>query len=1070
MEGIDPATQPGDSDVVRPRSGRVPGLGSLVEQRRRVAGLTQQQLAERAGVGVGTVRDLEQGRTSRPRAGSVESLARVLGLSADHLLAAGQAGGGAGQGVWIGVLGPLVVWRAEVRAGLGAERQKAVLALLALQPGSVVTREKIIDAIWGERPPPGAANMIQSYVSRLREAVGQGGTRAAPRGAAAGGGRQRGARRGELLVSAGPGYLLQVSAGQLDVLEFSDLVAQARRVLAAGDVAGACETFERAVRLWRGDPVADVDMLNGHPAVTGLMRRRVAVVLEYAQVAGEAGWHDRVVEHLRALSDAEPLDERVHARLMIALAATGQQAEALQIFGQMRQRLDRELGIAPGPELADVHLQVLRGQVAPAPGAAGATPVASTTAADASGADANDTRTRGSHQGPGTALPQQLPLATRHFAGRSGELKDLWAVLEDARGEAGTVVISAVGGMAGIGKTALAVHWAHQAAGRFPDGQLFADLGGAGPSGTPADPVQVIGSFLGSLGVPAAKLPASSQAQVALYRSILAGKQVLILLDNARDVSQVRPLLPGSPGCLVLVTSRARLTGLAVAEGAHLLDLDVLTEPEALELLARRLGSGPLATDPAAAAELVQLCGKLPLALAITAARAAARPGITLAGLAAELRSEPGRLDALDTGDPASTVRAVFSWSYLQLTPAAARMFRLLGLHPGPDITAPAAVSLARLSPARTRSQLAELTAAHLLAEPAPGRYALHDLLRSYAVEQAAAEDSPADQHAALTRTLDHYLRSAHHAAALIDSRPTLTLPPAPPGVIPEHPADRHEAMTWFEAEHQVLLSAVNLAAREKFGRCAWQLPWAMGPFLHWQGHWQEWAAIQQTAIDAASQLGDKTGQATAHRGAGTAYARLARYDEASRHLACCLRLYRDVGDHDGQARAHQALCWVADHQGRQADALGHAQQALSHHRAGGDQSGQAEALNAVGWCHGLLGDFHQARAVCQQALALHRELGSRHEEAITWDSLGFIEHNLDRPAQAIACYQTAISLFREFGDRGYEAETLTRLGDTHHAHGQVRQARQAWREALRILDDLHHGEADKVRAKLSGH
>jgi hypothetical protein len=368
-------------------------------------------------------------------------------------------------------------------------------------------------------------------------------------------------------------------------------------------------------------------------------------------------------------------------------------------------------------------------------------------------------------------VPRQLPVAARHFAGRAGALTVLAGLAAEAGGADGAgraMVISVIEGTAGIGKTALAVHFAHQVAGDFPDGQLYVNLRGFDPAGPPMTPGEAVHIFLDALGVRAGQLPASLDAQVGLYRSLLAGRRMLVLLDNARDAGQVRPLLPASPGCLVLVTSRSQLTGLAAAEGAMPLALDLLTGEEAKELLAARLGGDRLAADPAAAQELTGLCARLPLALAIAAARAATQPALPLADLAAELRDAGGRLDALDAGDAAASVRAVFSWSYQQLDAAAARMFRLLGLHPGPAIGTPAAASLAGLPPRPARTVLTELTRAHLLAEPAPGRFAFHDLLRAYAAERAQADEGGTERHAAVHRMLDHYLHTACPAALLI--------------------------------------------------------------------------------------------------------------------------------------------------------------------------------------------------------------------------------------------------------------------------------------------------------------
>ena len=568
-------------------------------------------------------------------------------------------------------------------------------------------------------------------------------------------------------------------------------------------------------------------------------------------------------------------------------------------------------------------------------------------------------------------VPRQLPVSVRQFVGRERELAALTRLADQVDEAAPAVVISALGGTAGVGKTTLALHWAHQVARKFPDGQLYLNLRGFDPSGSPMPLAEAVRGMLDALGVPAKQTPTSVAAQAGLYRSLLAGKRMLVMLDNARDEEQVRPLLPGSPGCLVVATSRSHLAGLAV-EGACALTLDVLTEAEARELLAHRLGAACLEQEPDAAGELIGLCARLPLALAIAAARISARPPAGLGSFAAELKDARRRLDALDAGDRLASVRAVFSWSLASLSAPAARMFGLLGVHPGPDITIPAAASLAGVRPVQAGQALAELTRAQLLTEPAAGRYAYHDLLRAYAAEQVAALDDADAPHAAIGRVLDHYLHTAHTAALLLSpSRTPVLLAAARPEVTPEHLASHQQALDWFEAEHQVLLAAATLAADAGFDVHGWQLPWAMADFLDRRGHWDDCAALQRTALAAATRLGDTLGQAMAGRALGKACAWLTDYDQARGHLADSLGRYQQLGDRDGQARVHQSLNWVCERQTRYGDALGHAEQALALFQDIADQAGQAAALNAIGWCHVLLGDPQRARTFCQRALAL---------------------------------------------------------------------------------------------------
>jgi tetratricopeptide (TPR) repeat protein/DNA-binding XRE family transcriptional regulator len=664
----------------------------------------------------------------------------------------------------------------------------------------------------------------------------------------------------------------------------------------------------------------------------------------------------------------------------------------------------------------------------------------------------------------------QLPPAVAGFTGRAAELAALTGMLDQAgAGAPGTVVISALGGTAGVGKTALALHWAHQVAARFGDGQLYANLRGFDPSGNPAPPAEVIRGFLDAMGVPAERIPPLPQAQAGLYRSLLADKRVLIVVDNARDEQQVRPLLPASPASLVLVTSRSQLSGLAAADGARLISLDVLTHAEAMQLLTARLGAARVAAEPGAAGQIASLCACLPLALAVAAARAAARPGFALATLADELADAAGRLDALDAGDPGSSVRAVFSWSTRQLTGEAARMFRLLGIHSGPDITAAAAASLAAIAEADARRLLRELARAHLIAEHVPGRFSFHDLLRAYAAEQAHHTDSGTGRREATGRVLDHYLHTAARAVLLlVPGKEPVTLAPPRPGVAAGQPADSAQALAWFEAEHQVLLAAVALAAESGFDTHAWQLPWAMTPFLHKRGHWQEWAATQRTALAAATRLGDTAAQAVCSRLLGLACIDLGDHDQARGHYASSLTLYRRLGNRLGEAKVHHNLGYLAQRQGRYADALGHTEQALRLYQAIGDKANEVAALNGLGWCHGLVGDYQQARVFCRQAVTLSAEADDRWLEGAAWDSLGYAEYHLGNLAEAAACYQRALSIVREAGARFHEAGTLSRLGDTHHAAGDLAQAREAWQQALASLEDLQHPDAEQVRAKLA--
>lgn len=540
------------------------------------------------------------------------------------------------------------------------------------------------------------------------------------------------------------------------------------------------------------------------------------------------------------------------------------------------------------------------------------------------------------------------------------------------------------------------------------------------------------------------------------------------MLDNAGDEQQVRPLLPASSGCLVVVTSRKQLTGLAAGEEARLIAVDVLTDAEARQMLADRLGSQRAAAEPQAIAEIAVLCAGLPLALAVAAARVAARPGFPIAALAAELRTTRSRLDALDTGDPATSVRAVFSWSSLQLNPGTAEVFRYLGLHPGPDITSSTAASLAGTSVPAARQALSELAASHLLVERAPGRLIFHDLLRAFASERARKEISEEQSSSASKRLLDYYLRSGYAAALILyRHRTTITLPARLPGVVPEEIQGYDQALAWFETQHEGLEAAVAMAAASGLDLYAWQISWTLVDFLHWRGYWHNLIKVQNTALAAVQRLGESSGEAVVHSSLGRAYSELGELSDAGIHLNRALELYGKVGDPVGQGRAHLGLGYVLERQCRYSEALNHARHSLELHRASGDQPGEADALNAIGWCHMQLQEYEQAFYYSRLALALHQSLGNRIGEAHTWDTLGSAHQRITEYEEAVACYRSAAGLFLDLGNSHYTAVALTHLGETHCEAGSINAAREAWEQALSILRDLDHAEAADVQAKL---
>ncbi len=934
-----------------------------------------------------------------------------------------------------GVLGPVGVRAADGWLS-GPPQQRLILAVLALQAGQVVPVGELVDAVWDQEPPRSAQASIQVLITRLR--------------------RDLAALPGAGVERRGAGYRIRITPGEVDAGRFRSLVRAARQ---EGDSRAALTAFDQALGLWRGPALADVPATAKVEAIrAALTAERLSALQDRAGAMLHLGRDAEAADDLAGLLAANPLSERLAGMLMVAWCRNGRKADALQVFRDMRERLSGELAVEPGPELQRLHQRILAGDLALEARTGVATPSWPLAGLDNSVPERDDP----------LVVPRQLPAAVAHFTGRAHELGMLSGSLDRLGRADGTVVISAIGGTPGVGKTALAVHWAHQVAHRFPDGQLYVNLRGFGPSGLPMTASEAICGFLEALGVPADRLPAGTDAQAGLYRSILAGRRMLVVLDNAADEVQVRPLLPGPAGCLAVVTSRRPLPGLAAAEGALRISLDVMSEAEAGELMAARLGSGRVAAEPWAASELAALCARLPLALAVAAVRAASSPGLALTSLTEQLRDLRGRLDVLDGEEAASSVRAVFSWSYQNLSGPAARMFRLLGTHPGPDISLAAAASLAAVPRASARRILAELTGTHLLTEDARGRFAFHDLLRSYAMGESQGVEHEAERLAATQRMLDHYLRTAWSAAVLIcpGRDPAFTPAAASQGTEPESIVDGSHALAWFETEHQVLLAVITLAAAAGFDAHAWQLPWALSDYLSRRGHWPDQAATSRTALAAARRLGDLAGQARAHQSLGCAESMSSAGKAGHAHLAQALGLYRQLGDRLGESAIHLGFTMAFDLQRRPDKALGHARQVLTLARATGHAVEEANALNNIGWLYAQLGDYPRALAHCRPGLQACRDLGDRNGEAATWDSLGYVHHQLGDYAQAAACYQQALALARELGSRFVQAVILGHLGDTREAAGDPDGARECWSRALAILDDLHHPDAMRLRRK----
>ncbi|WP_052423811.1 AfsR/SARP family transcriptional regulator [Nonomuraea candida] len=942
------------------------------------------------------------------------------------------------EGVEFRLLGPVGVWHAGRRLGPSTPQQRTILAMLLLEPGRPVPVARLETALWASEPPGSARNAVQGHISRLRRLL-------APFPEAA-------------LTTSARGYCLTAGRDRIDLHRFRELVRDAG---GEADPERAAGLLCAALALWQGPPLADAaGRWLPDVVVPGLEEERLAALERRAALDLRQGRHEEVAAELAPLVAENPLRERLVALLMTALSRGDHRTEALAVFRGARRRFAEELGIEPGEELQRLHQAILAGR--------DETPATPTTAA-----------ANGETAPAYLAVPRHLPPDTEPFTAREEELAALDRLTAPGPGPGPRQAPPpcVVTGTGGVGKTTLAVHWAHRVRDRFPDGQLYVNLQGYGPTHAARSPAEAVRLFLDALHVPSELIPATLEAQAGLYRSLLAGRRMLILLDNALDSDQVRPLLPSAPGCLALITSRAELTGLVAAEGARTLSLGLFSPAESRELLTRRLGAAKVGAEPQAVDDIVARCAGLPLALSIVAARAQARPAFPLRALitgleGADGQDEPeatGGLDVFDGGDTRTNMRTVLSWSYRALSPEAARLFRLRGLLPAPEISAAAAASLAGVPVREARRLLTELTRANLAAEPAPGRYGWHDLLRAYAEELTLLHDSADERREALHRLLDHYLHSAHLGEGLLEllHRVPLTLARPRPGVVVARIADRAQSLAWFGREHRTLLAAIRHAARTGFDTHAWQLACACWGFLSQEGRSDDQAAMYRIALEAAERLADPAAQAHVRVGLAQALIRLGRDETSGAHLRQALGLFRTLGDPVGQGVCLTYLSLLEDRQGRYAEGLALSEEALRLHRAAGDRAGEGRVLNNVGWFHARLGAYGEALRRCEEALLIHRELDDRPGESATLDSMGYIHHLLGQYDEAIAYYLRSLSW--RGGKRALGARTLRRLGEAQVAAGQVAEGRQTLGRALDLIAELAPGDADALRARIHG-
>ncbi|MDI5978263.1 tetratricopeptide repeat protein [Amycolatopsis magusensis] len=1014
-------------------------MDKRLRERRVLAGLTQAELAERAGVSLRAVRNAELGHVRSSRAETTRRLLAVL------------AAEDPGAALRIRVLGPLSVHHAGEPVELGAEKQRRLLALLAIQPNRLVRREEIVDALWGDDPPSSCLELVHTYVARLRKVL-------EPRRV-----RQEPAR---VITTVEGGYLLSVDEEQLDLLQFEAAVAQERWL----DALGA----------WRGPVLAGLEGFRHHPVCHAITARRSAAVLAYAEIAEVQGNHEDAVPHLRALTAAEPLHETAHAQLMLALAGAGQQAAALEVFDDIRHRLADELGIEPGPELRQAHERVLHPD-APA----------------------------GRHR------PAQLPADVSGFTGRARELRSLNHLLPN---DGTDVRIAVVSGTAGVGKTAVALRWAHRSREHFPDGQLYLDLRGYGPE-RPVEPGDALSGFLRALGVDGSEIPAEEDQRAAKFRTELDERQLLLILDNAGSVEQVRPLLPGSASCSVLVTSRETLPALIARHGAHRVLLDLLTPEASLDLLHHLLGAR-VAVERVAAEALVEYCVRLPLALRLVAELALARPEVSLAELATELADERRRLDLLDGGgDPRTAVRAVFSWSYRHLPPDAARMFRLWGLHPGRALSVDAAAALAGVDLAEAQRLIGVLVRAHLAEELLPGRYQLHDLLRVYAAE-LAGEDRDA-----LTRLFDHYVAAAALAMDLHAPQDRHLRPEAPPlrfdGWRPANPQE------WLETERGNLLAVASHATRNdwpdhvrllsgilwkyldlggyhedalmlhthasaftdpgnrtdpltliglgywRVGRSREALSYleealasaresgnrntesyvlnTLGLVCRALGRFTDALGYLEQALDLARETDDRTSEGLVLVVLGAACRGMGRYTDAARYLNLALVAARETGDRTSEGYVRVNLGDVLSAQGKHETAVSSLEEGLALFAETGTRTSEGYALGILGGALRALGRYDEALERLDQALAVSRETGGRINEGVALKHRGDVHRELGRYDEAARCLREALSTARECSDRGVESRVLNSLGSLASARGENTEAAAFFRDALQI-------------------
>jgi DNA-binding SARP family transcriptional activator/tetratricopeptide (TPR) repeat protein len=924
------------------------------------------------------------------------------------------------------VLGPVELLRGGREVALGGSTALSLLAGLLVSANQVVAAEELMDLIWGTAGPAHPQAALQSTVSRLRRVVGA-----------------------DVVETLGRGYRICAGPGDLDLLQFDDLVASADADATRGASAAAVTSLEEALGLWREPVLGNVG--------SNVLRRDVAPKLteryldaheQRAELCLRLGQHQALTGELAGLVRAHPFRERLAGSLMVALYRSDRQADALAVYEGLRQSLAEELGVDPAPAVQELHLQILRADPeVRAPHPQTGHPVQLVTETDP---DLIAARPGEVIAAPPRDVPRQLPTSTRAFTGRQAELDELLRVVEaasDTHGP-GTVVISAIDGMAGIGKTALAVHAAHRLAGRYGDGQLFIDLHGYTLGYPPRTADQALETFLRTLGVPPRQIPADVEERAALYRERLAGTQTMIVLDNAADESQVRPLIPGDGGCLVLVTSRRKLKAL---DDAHTLALDVLPEQDAIALFCAVAGPGRVAADDPAVTEIIGLCGCLPLAVRIAAALIRSRPAWSPGRLAARLRAARARLDALFDGD--RDLAALFDLSSKALHDDQRRLYRYLGVIPGPEIDACATSALLNTDLAEAERLLQELVDHNLLLEPAAGRYRMHDLIRAQVRALVAAEPA-GERQAALDRLLDYY----QYTAGLADARIARYGRRGPAGPAPAHaPAlpDADAARAWLRAERANLIACLRYAIQGGRDERIVALSAGLASLLRTDGPWLQATAPHAAAAAAAARLGDRSGQAHALTELGNLRRLTSDYLGADRSLEAAMELYREADDKSGQARALTELAIIrrvsSDYQGAER----RLQAALELYREAADKSGQARALTELGIVRYVFGNYPGAQRSLQAALELYREADDKSGQARALTELAEIQQLTGDYEGAARNAEASVAISEGLGDRLGRANALTVLGRTRRLTGDYGDAVRHQEAALDMYREL---------------